>query len=50
MKLIIIRHGETIENKKGIWEYIRNTSVSVFDIEENGNHKIHLLNCTKHLD
>lgn len=29
---------------------IKNTSVSIFDMEEDGNHKIHLVNCTKHLD
>jgi broad specificity phosphatase PhoE len=27
-----------------------NTSVSIFEIKENNNHKILLLNCTKHLD
>jgi phosphoserine phosphatase len=26
-----------------------NTSVSIFEIDEQRNHKIHLLNCTKHL-
>jgi len=27
-----------------------NTAVSIFEIKEDKNHKIHLLNCTKHLD
>ena len=27
-----------------------NTAVNIFDIEEDMNHKIHLLNCIKHLD
>ncbi len=27
-----------------------NTSVSIFEIDEDKNHKIHLLNCIKHLD
>lgn len=29
---------------------LQNTSVSIFDIGENGNHKIHLINCIKHLE
>ena len=29
---------------------VRNTSVSVLDIETDGNHKLHLLNCTRHLE
>ena len=29
---------------------IKNTAVSEFDIEENGNHRICILNCTVHLD
>ena len=33
----------TIETQK-------NTSVSIFEIDENRNHKIHLMGCVKHLD
>ena len=29
---------------------IRNTSVSIFDIEEDGDHKIDLINCVEHLE
>ena len=28
----------------------KNTAVSIFEIEEDGNHKVHLINCIKHLD
>ncbi len=41
--------GNPIEN----WEDVdkpRNTSVSIFEIEEDEDHKIRLLNCTKHLE
>lgn len=31
-------------------EKIKNTSVSIFEIEEDKSHKIHCLNCTKHLE
>jgi broad specificity phosphatase PhoE len=30
-------------------EDLNNTSISVFDIDENKNHKIHVFNCVKHL-
>ncbi|MFH1072456.1 MAG: histidine phosphatase family protein [Nanoarchaeota archaeon] len=30
-------------------ENLHNTSVSIFEIDEDKNHKIHLFNCTKHL-
>ena len=33
----------------GSWDSVRNTSVSEFEISEDGNHKIHLLNCIEHL-
>ena len=32
------------------WDKIKNTSVSEFEFQEDGNHKIKLLNCTNHLD
>ncbi|MCK5510791.1 histidine phosphatase family protein [Candidatus Parcubacteria bacterium] len=59
--VLVVCHGgikkallTVIHNKHfsefGIWEKINNTSVSEFDIEENGNHKIHILNCTSHLE
>ncbi|MBI5332110.1 MAG: histidine phosphatase family protein [Candidatus Aenigmarchaeota archaeon] len=28
----------------------KNTAVSIFEIDKDRNHKIHLLNCTKHLE
>ncbi len=31
-------------------EQQHNTAINIFDIGENGNHKIHLLNCKKHLE
>lgn len=31
-------------------ESIKNAGISVFEIDENKNHKVHLLNCTKHLE
>ena len=31
-------------------EHQHNTSVSIFEIKEDKNHKVHLLNCKKHLD
>ena len=30
--------------------YYSNTSVTIFEFYEDGNHKIHLTNCTEHLD
>jgi len=58
--VLVVCHGgikkaflTTIHNKHfsefGIWDKINNTSVSEFTIKENGNHKIHILNCTDHL-
>jgi broad specificity phosphatase PhoE len=32
------------------WENLKNTSVSIFEINEDKNNKIHLLNCVKHLE
>ena len=32
------------------YSVVDNASVSVFEIEKDGDHKIHLLNCTKHLE
>jgi probable phosphoglycerate mutase len=31
-------------------DFQKNTSISVFEIEEDNNHKVHLLNCINHLD
>ena len=30
-------------------ENLKNTSINIFDMDEEKNHKIHLFNCTKHL-
>jgi broad specificity phosphatase PhoE len=45
----------TIIHNKSISEFnsfkpSKNTSISIFDIEENGNHKVHLMQCVKHLE
>lgn len=32
------------------WQGIKNTCVSEFDIDKNGNYKVRILNCTKHLE
>lgn len=38
-------------NAKEYEDYVlRNTSVSIFDIEEDGDHKIHVINCVEHLE
>ena len=44
----------TILNNKPIsefesWDYIENTSITEFDIEDDENNKMHLFNCTQHL-
>ena len=31
-------------------EHTDNTSITIFEIDQDKNHKIHLLNCTKHLE
>ena len=41
--------GKTWEDIRTI-ETQKNTSVSIFEIDENRNHKIHLMGCVKHLD
>ncbi len=40
--LIALITGKSIES-------LGNTSVNIFEIDESG-HKVHVLNCTKHLD
>ncbi|MEA1963047.1 MAG: histidine phosphatase family protein [Patescibacteria group bacterium] len=59
--VLVVCHGgikkallTVIHNKHfsefGIWEMMNNTSVSEFNIKENGNHKMLILNCTNHLE
>lgn len=58
--VLVVCHGGmkaalfNVINNKTPEEYedyvIKNTAVSIFNIEEDGNHKIHLLNCVDHLD
>jgi broad specificity phosphatase PhoE len=31
-------------------EHLKNTSMNIFEIREDKKHKVHLLNCTKHLE
>jgi broad specificity phosphatase PhoE len=38
-----------IESLNGIEDF-KNTAVYEFEISEDGNHKMHVQNCTKHLD
>ncbi len=58
--VLIVCHGgiknafiTIIHNKSYLefrsWEWTKNTGVSEFEIKEDGNHKIHFLNCIKHL-
>ena len=46
--LVAIRDEAPIEMLK--ISRLSNTSISIFDIDEDMNHHIHCLNCTKHLD
>jgi broad specificity phosphatase PhoE len=59
--VLFVAHGHTNrmilanvknDNPEKIYEYghPNNTSVSVFEIKKGKSHKIHLLNCTKHLE
>jgi|TARA_Y100000310_G_C20482858_1_gene715520 probable phosphoglycerate mutase len=59
--ILFVAHGHinkiiltVIENKPAehILKYSNppNTSISIFEIKEDKNHIVHLLNCTKHLD
>ncbi|MBN2881830.1 histidine phosphatase family protein [Candidatus Woesearchaeota archaeon] len=58
--VLIVCHGGTkiaflniIYNKSpeesNTWDHIKNTSISEFTIEEDGKHKVHVLNDTTHL-
>lgn len=47
--LIAVITGKKHESIQEI-ENQHNTSISIFEIDEDKNHKIHLLNCIKHLD
>lgn len=47
--LIAVITGKNPEDIKSI-ENLHNTSICVFDIDEDKNHNIHLFNCKKHLD
>lgn len=49
MALLNVIHNKPVSDFE-TWDTIKNTSVSEFDIEENGNYKIKILNCTNHLD
>ncbi|MBI4895732.1 MAG: histidine phosphatase family protein [Candidatus Aenigmarchaeota archaeon] len=60
--ILVVAHGATnrmllalimnMNSKEGLDKIkpSHNTSVNIIDLEENGNHKIHLINCIKHLD
>ncbi|MBR9681066.1 MAG: histidine phosphatase family protein [Candidatus Altiarchaeota archaeon] len=49
MVTLTVIHNQPVSDMSK-WRGIKNTSVSEFDIKEDGNHKIHLINCTNHLD
>ena len=49
MMFLLLAHNKPISDYMSFFG-LKNTSVSIFDIKENGNHKIHLENCTKHLE
>lgn len=46
--LMTVVMGKGLEEVKEI-EKQHNTSVNIFEIDEDGNHKIHALNCIEHL-
>lgn len=59
--VVVVCHGGSkralltlIHNKPlsdfGTWDKILNTAVSEFDIDETGNKKTHVFNCTEHLN
>jgi broad specificity phosphatase PhoE len=47
--MIAVITGKSPEDIKSI-ENLHNTSICVFEIDEDKNHKIHVFNCKKHLD
>ena len=47
--LVAVILGKDYENVKNM-ENQHNTSISIFEVDENKNHKIHLLNDIKHLE
>ena len=47
--LIAVITGKSPEDIKSI-EHQHNTSINIFEIDENKNHKIHVFNCIKHLN
>jgi len=47
--MIVVITGKNPEEIKSI-ENQQNTSISVFEIDEDKNHKIHVFNCINHLD
>ncbi|MFH1972538.1 MAG: histidine phosphatase family protein [archaeon] len=47
--MIAVITGKSPDDIKAI-ENLHNTSVCVFEIDEDKNHKIHVFNCKKHLD
>lgn len=47
--LIAVIIGKSHEDIKG-FENQHNTSVNIFDIDEDKNHKMHIFNCKEHLD
>lgn len=47
--MIAVITGKSPDDIKSI-ENLHNTSVCIFDIDEDKNHKIHVFNCKKHLD
>lgn len=47
--LIAVITGESHKDIRGI-DNQHNTGVNIFEVDEDGKHKIHVFNCTKHLD
>jgi len=47
--LIAVITGKKFNDIKAI-ENLHNTSINIFDINEDKSHKIHLFNCSKHLE
>ena len=47
--MIAVITGKSPEDIKSI-ENQHNTSINIFEIDEDKNHKIHTFNCIKHLD
>ncbi len=49
MAFLTVIHNQEVSEFES-WGYLKNTSLSIFDIKEDKKHIIHVINCTKHLE